>query len=276
MSDFNRLKTNYTLALVFGASWLLPLAFPQLSPAQPGQRFEPIPGGSKQGQAALHIMLVKLMALAHPQSLAEARALETNWLANHVDDQDYYLQVAGAYFSAMQFKETIRVVDQGLKKYPKSFDLHMFKARSWAAVGELELAQPELAACQSLRPQSADVHYQLAALLNSRDDYQGALKEVNIGLSIEDKAANHWVLKGEILRNLDRVPESVEALNRAVTIGRNSVFFDMCNARIILARQLQKLKRYHEALAQYRAAQELKRRPPYKMCVEIVPLLPRT
>jgi tetratricopeptide (TPR) repeat protein len=218
---------------------------------------------------ALLPTIVKLIQLVQGRRLSEAHALEADWLSHHPAAEEYYWQVAAVYFNAMLFNEANRVVADGLKRYPKSFDLHLLKARSWSVVGELDLVQPELSICQSLRPQSADVHYELASLLNNREDYLGALKEVNLVLAISDKDPNYWVLKGSILRNLNRGSEAVEALSRGIAIGGNSPYFDMNKTRITLARQLQLLKRFPEAMAQYQAAQKLNKRSPYKMYVEI-------
>ncbi len=214
-------------------------------------------------------VMTEINALAQAHRLNEAHQVESNWLAHSKPVEDFYLELAGTYYSNRLSQETKRVVDDGIKRFPQSFELHMFRARTWLGVGELDLAQPDLDICQKLLPHSPDVHYEVAGLLNDREKYDSALKEINLALSIEDKNPTLWILKGCILRNLNREPESIEALSRGVTLGKNFAQFDMTSARTVLARQLHKIKNYPEALAQYKEVEKLHKRAPYKLNVEL-------
>jgi tetratricopeptide (TPR) repeat protein len=192
----------------------------------------------------------QLSTLLTEKKRDQAKLLLSQYSKKNHCGEDFYLAAGEVYIGHNLYKQGAQIAADGLKSFPKSFALHYMCAHVWLTVCEPQLAEPELRACLSILPKSPTAHAELGKVLNEREDYAGALIELDkaIAAGPGPTDADTWATKGLVLRNLGRAEESVKALDQAIKIVSGGQDYDMRKTR---GDQLMKLHRYAQAIQDY-------------------------
>jgi tetratricopeptide (TPR) repeat protein len=149
---------------------------------------------------------------------AEAISLVNRYKLAHRLDQDFYIQIGTGYELGRDFGEATKIMQEGLKSRPTSFDLLFTEARIWLDVGEADRAEADLKLCATLKPNSGQVKGQMARVLTNRGELNRALAESTQAVKMEPGSAVLLAIHSGILANLGRYKEACEAQDKAISI----------------------------------------------------------
>lgn len=109
----------------------------------------------------------------------------------------------------------------GLTQKPEAasdVDLWIDLGRAALAISDLARVRTSANRAIALAPGRADGHLLLAAWREREGDLAGALEAANSAASAQPEEPAVWVLRGELLRRLDRADEAAQSLARALRL----------------------------------------------------------
>jgi tetratricopeptide (TPR) repeat protein len=133
------------------------------------------------------------------------------------------LNLAKTYTRQGRYKDSIRLLEQLFKENFTSVDVRIALGDALMAINKLDEAEPHLRAALAdakLEPDMAgDVHYKLGSLLNRKQQYDDAIKELSQAVdALPNSARSHLQLGGALLQ-VNRMNEAETELLAAYRIG---------------------------------------------------------
>jgi len=179
----------------------------------------------------------------------QARVLIAKYGKEHGYPEEYFYAMALMFMSLHSFREAGQFLQDGLKKYPNSFDLHLTAAQNWICVDEPDLAEPELNICAKLKPGAQAIYADRAFLAYTREDYKEALKQSDLALAKGPGTKQIWRNRSCILRNMKRDKEALVAIDKAIQLCEPNARWDLLRMR---GTERQLLKQYKEAIEDFK------------------------
>jgi tetratricopeptide (TPR) repeat protein len=141
---------------------------------------------------------------------AEAESLLTTYLADHPDSSRAYYDLGYVQFRTHKIGPSIKDVSKSLELNPNNAEAHKVLALNCSIIGRYDLAEVELLQAAKLKPESAEIHYFLARTYYTRGVYPLARTEFetairlnpsytkaynNLGITLEALGDNDGALK---------------------------------------------------------------------------------
>ena len=162
----------------------------------------------------------------------------------------YYpkLNLAKIHTRQGRYKEAVRLLDQLHKENPTLIDVRIALGDALLAMNKLDEAEPHLRAALNdaklERETAGDVHYKLGLLLNKKQQYDAAIKELSQAIEVFPTSARSHLLLGGALLQVNRMSEAERELLAAYKIGGSQ----MGGAQLMLGQIYFMQKNYEGAL----------------------------
>jgi tetratricopeptide (TPR) repeat protein len=170
--------------------------------------------------------------------------------ATKIGPRVYYprLNLAKIHTRQGRYKEAVRLLDQLHKENPTLVEVRIALGDALMALNKLDEAEPHLRAAlkdaKLERETAGDVHYKLGSLLNKKQQYNAAIKELSQAVEVlPDSARSHLQLGGALLQ-VNRMSEAERELLAAYKIGGTQ----MGGAQLMLGQIYFMQKNYESAL----------------------------
>lgn len=155
--------------------------------------------------------LLLFIVLAVPLNIFSQQALQ-------IDDHENYAKVANSYFQQNQWEEGKKVVDAGLKKYPKDSDLRMLLGKYYYAHKEYDKARYELVEALIYNKNNVAAKQILVNVETITQRYSSAICYINELLEINPYWKGLWQKKMEVYRLQGNTIEANRMLKRLYQI----------------------------------------------------------
>lgn len=162
----------------------------------------------------------------------------------------YYpkLNLARIHTRQGRYKEAVRILDQLHKENPTLVDVRIALGDALMAMNKLDEAEPHLRAALNdaklERETAGDVHYKLGSLLNKKQQYDAAIKELSQAVEVFPGSARSHLQLGGALLQVNRISEAERELLAAYRIGGTQ----MGGAQLMLGQIYFMQKNYEGAL----------------------------
>ncbi len=196
-------------------------------------------------------LTIKITSFSSQHKRAEAQKAIRDYLRGHKADLVFYLAAGNGFNRGRDFQQSMKYLEEGLRRNPKSLPLLFARAKTWLDVGEPEKAEADLKLCAAMDPSSGQVHGQMASLYSSRGEAKKALVECETAIKLEPASAELWSIKSGILANQGQYKEALAAADHGVAL-RDKVFWvaDLLRDRAALR---ERLGQYAGAIDDYNA-----------------------
>ncbi|HST23122.1 MAG TPA: tetratricopeptide repeat protein [Blastocatellia bacterium] len=162
----------------------------------------------------------------------------------------YYpkLNMAKIHTRQGRYKDAVNMLDQLHKENPTLIDVRIALGDALMAINKLDEAEPHLRAALNdaklERETAGDVHYKLGLLLNKKQKYDEAIKELSQAVEVFPTSARSHLLLGGALLQVNRMSEAERELLAAYKIGGTQ----MGGAQLMLGQIYFMQKNYEGAL----------------------------
>ena len=162
----------------------------------------------------------------------------------------YYpkLNLAKIHTRQGRYKDAVHMLDQLHKENPTLIDVRIALGDALLAMNKLDEAEPHLRAALNdaklERETAGDVHYKLGLLLNKKQHYDEAIKELSQAIEVFPTSARSHLLLGGALLQVNRMSEAERELLAAYKIGGTQ----MGGAQLMLGQIYFMQKNYEGAL----------------------------
>ena len=162
----------------------------------------------------------------------------------------YYpkLNLAKIHTRQGRYKDAVQMLDQLHKENPTLIDVRIALGDALMAMNKLDEAEPHLRAALNdaklERETAGDVHYKLGLLLNKKQKYDEAIKELSQAVEVFPTSARSHLLLGGALLQVNRMSEAERELLAAYKIGGTQ----MGGAQLMLGQIYFMQKNYEGAL----------------------------
>jgi tetratricopeptide (TPR) repeat protein len=192
------------LAAWFFATWV---AFCSTAPAPSQDSQSDAQGRNAQGPSSA---LEGVEADIAANRFSQAEPLLTTYLADHPDSSRAYYDLGYVQFRTHKIGPSIKQLSKSLELNPHNAEAHKVLALNCSIIGRYDLAEVELQEAARLKPESAEIHYFLARTYYTKGVYPLAKSEFettlrlnpsyikaynNLGLTLEALGDNDGALK---------------------------------------------------------------------------------
>ncbi|MGA9772712.1 MAG: tetratricopeptide repeat protein [Blastocatellia bacterium] len=170
--------------------------------------------------------------------------------ATRIAPRVYYprLNLAKIHTRQGRYKEAVRLLDQLHKENPILVEVRIALGDALMAMNKLDEAEPHLRAALNdaklERDLAGDVHYKLGSLLNKKQQYDAAIKELSQAVEVLPGSARSHLQLGGALLQVNRMNEAERELLAAYKIGGTQ----MGGAQLMLGQIYFMQKNYEGAL----------------------------
>lgn len=162
----------------------------------------------------------------------------------------YYPRLNLAKINTRQgkYKEAVHLLDQLYKENPTIIDVRIALGDALMALNKLDEAEPHLRAALNdaklERETAGDIHYKLGSLLNKKQQYDAAIKELSQAVEVLPGSARSHLQLGGALLQVNRMSDAERELLEAYKIGGPQ----MGGAQLMLGQIYFIRKNYEEAM----------------------------